>query len=48
MAGDRVLVIDDESSIRSSLQGILEDEGFAVRTAETGEAGLALLKTKPS
>jgi len=46
MAGDRVLVIDDESSIRSSLQGILEDEGFAVRTAETGEAGLALLKTQ--
>jgi len=46
MAGDRVLVIDDESSIRSSLQGILEDEGFAVRTAETGEAGLALLRAQ--
>ena len=44
MAQDRILVIDDESSIRSSLQGILEDEGFAVRTAETGEAGLGLLK----
>ena len=46
MAGERVLVIDDESSIRSSLQGILEDEGFSVRTAETGEAGLALFKTQ--
>jgi two-component system nitrogen regulation response regulator NtrX len=46
MAGDRVLVIDDEASIRSSLQGILEDEGFSVRTAETGEAGLAQLKTQ--
>lgn len=46
MIQDRVLVIDDESRIRSSLQGILEDEGYAVRTAETGEAGLALLKTQ--
>jgi two-component system nitrogen regulation response regulator NtrX len=46
MAQDRILVIDDESSIRSSLQGILEDEGFLIRTAETGEAGLALLKTQ--
>jgi len=44
MIQDRILVIDDESSIRSSLQGILEDEGYAVRTAETGEEGLALLK----
>ena len=42
MAEERVLVIDDETSIRSSLQGILEDEGFTVRTAATGEAGLAL------
>ncbi len=46
MTQERILVIDDESSIRSSLQGILEDEGFVIRTAETGEAGLALLKTQ--
>jgi len=46
MTQDRILVIDDEASIRSSLQGILEDEGYAVKTAETGEAGLALLKTQ--
>jgi len=46
MTQERILVIDDESSIRSSLQGILEDDGFVIRTAETGEAGLALLKTQ--
>ncbi|MDP3427562.1 MAG: response regulator, partial [Humidesulfovibrio sp.] len=39
----RILVVDDESGIRFSLKGILEDEGFAVAEAETGEAGLALL-----
>jgi len=36
----RILVVDDESGIRFSLRGILEDEGFAVVEAETGEAGL--------
>ena len=39
----RILVVDDESGIRFSLRGILEDEGFAVAEAETGEAGLAQL-----
>jgi two-component system nitrogen regulation response regulator NtrX len=44
MIKDRILVIDDESSICSSLQGILEDEGYAVKTAATGEEGLAQIK----
>jgi two-component system nitrogen regulation response regulator NtrX len=44
MIKDRILVIDDEASIRSSLQGILEDEGYEVKTVETGEKGLDLLK----
>jgi two-component system nitrogen regulation response regulator NtrX len=44
MIKENVLIIDDEASIRSSLQGILEDEGYSVRTAETGERGLGLLK----
>jgi len=38
-----VLVVDDESGIRFSLKGILEDEGFAVVEADSGEAGLELL-----
>jgi two-component system, NtrC family, nitrogen regulation response regulator NtrX len=35
-----VLIVDDEASIRQSLQGVLEDEGFSVRVAESGEACL--------
>jgi len=46
MSQAKILVIDDEASIRSSLQGILEDEGFIVRTAETGEDGLEILKNQ--
>jgi two-component system nitrogen regulation response regulator NtrX len=42
-AQGRVLVVDDESGIRFSLKGILEDEGFSVTEAESGEAGLELL-----
>jgi two-component system nitrogen regulation response regulator NtrX len=40
-----ILIVDDEPSIRETLRGVLEDEGFAVETAETGEACLKLVKT---
>jgi two-component system nitrogen regulation response regulator NtrX len=43
MNQERILIIDDESAIRSSLQGILEDEGYAVQTAASGEEGLEIL-----
>lgn len=39
----KVLVIDDEKNIRVSLQSILEDEGYDVLIAETGEEGLDIL-----
>jgi len=39
----RILVVDDEPGIRQSLSGVLEDEGYAVETAESGEAALAAL-----
>ncbi|MBC8357564.1 MAG: response regulator [Candidatus Aminicenantaceae bacterium] len=44
MIKDKILVIDDEAGIRSSLKGILEDEGYIIKTSETGEGGLKLLK----
>ena len=44
MIRDKILVIDDEAGIRSSLKGILEDENYLVKTADTGEKGLNLLK----
>lgn len=40
---EKVLIIDDEAGIRSSLKGILEDEGFIVTATDTGEEGLHLL-----
>ncbi len=39
----KVLVIDDESSIRKSLSAILEDEGFDVFLASDGTQGLNLM-----
>ena len=38
-----VLIIDDEESIRESLQTLLELEGYAVETAPSGEEGLQRL-----
>lgn len=40
-----ILIIDDEPSIRTILQEILEDEGYTVHTAGDGFEGLHLLKT---
>ena len=41
-----ILIIDDESSICQSLQGVLEDEGYTAESAESGERGLELLRQK--
>ena len=38
----KILIIDDERSIRNSLGEILTDEGYTVDTAENGEEGLRL------
>jgi two-component system nitrogen regulation response regulator NtrX len=46
MTKENILIIDDEASICSSLKGILEDEGFLVKTADSGELGLELLKSQ--
>ncbi len=35
-----ILIVDDEPTIRQSLKGVLEDEGFKTSLAESGEAGL--------
>jgi DNA-binding NtrC family response regulator len=40
----RVLVLDDEMSIRESLSDFLEDFNFQVFSAETAEAALEILK----
>ncbi|MGV1099227.1 sigma-54-dependent transcriptional regulator [Thiovibrio sp. JS02] len=40
----KILIIDDEASIRDSLSGILSDEGFQPVCAEDGTRGLAILE----
>jgi DNA-binding NtrC family response regulator len=42
-----VLIIDDESEIRESLQTLLELEGFAVESAVNGEEGLLRMGEHP-
>jgi two-component system nitrogen regulation response regulator NtrX len=44
MIKDKILIIDDERGIRSSLKGILEDEGYSIKTANTGEDCLRLIE----
>lgn len=39
-----ILIVDDEPGIRATLRGVLEDEGFAVEAAASGEACLKLVK----
>ncbi len=40
----RILVVDDEQGIRQSLAGVLEDEGYQVRAAASGEECLEALR----
>lgn len=40
----KVLVVDDEKNIRISLSSILEDEGYEVITAESGEEALSMVE----
>lgn len=47
MNKEKLLIIDDEAGIRSSLKGILEDEGYTVKAAEAGEKGLSILNAEP-
>jgi two-component system, NtrC family, nitrogen regulation response regulator NtrX len=40
VAGEHILIVDDEPSIRTTLAGILEDEGYRVTTAANGTDAL--------
>ena len=42
----RVLVIDDDASLRYTLEAVLSDAGFEVETADSGEKGIAAFETR--
>ena len=44
---DRVLVVEDDASVRQLVNLILENNGYAVRDAPDGESGLALASKDP-
>ena len=47
MAKERVLIVDDEKNIVSSLQEILNDEGYEIVTAEDGLDALEMVQAEP-
>ena len=44
----KILVVDDETGIRESLQGVLADEGYETASVESGEECLELLRREHS
>ncbi len=48
MAGEQILVVDDERSIRTSLSGILQDEGYQVVAVGSAAEALSNLQESPS
>ncbi len=44
MAGERILIVEDEFLIRATLVEVLEDEGYEVIAADSGEEALDLLR----
>lgn len=46
MSERRILVVDDEAAIRSTLSGVLEDEGYLCGVAESGEECLRILEAE--
>jgi DNA-binding NtrC family response regulator len=47
MSGRRILIVDDELSVRSSLGEWFQEDGFQVETAEDGEAALRAMDRGP-
>ena len=46
MAAAEILIVDDEADIRDLVAGILQDEGYATRTAKNSDEALAAMATR--
>ena len=46
--GERILVVEDDDRIRAMLRLALEDEGYEVDEASSGEAGVEAMRTLPA
>lgn len=46
--GERVLIVDDEVTIRSAGATVLQHLGYSVETAEDGKKGLEMIETEPA
>ena len=47
MAGESILIVDDEKAIQTSLRGVLEDEGYRVGTVGSGDQALSRIGEEP-
>jgi DNA-binding response OmpR family regulator len=47
-SGKRILVVDDNADLRSTIQALLQADGFEVAVAGNGEAALALHRSSPA
>ena len=45
--GKKVLIVDDEAEFRSLLVWLLQQEGYDVSEADSGDAALELVKSEP-
>jgi DNA-binding response OmpR family regulator len=45
MAGEKILIVEDERAVARGLEYALEDEGFEVFLAETGMEALETTRT---
>ncbi|HEX5165653.1 MAG TPA: response regulator, partial [Thermomicrobiales bacterium] len=43
----RILIVDDDPTIRSVLEALLEDEGFMPVTAANGQEAVAIVRDEP-
>ncbi|MBI4247811.1 MAG: sigma-54-dependent Fis family transcriptional regulator [Candidatus Rokubacteria bacterium] len=43
MAGEHILIVDDEPAIQSTLRGVLEDEGYRVTAVGSGPQAISVL-----